>query len=90
MAKQPEIKDAIEKNMELMLTQTKSYLPFLRVAFPGTKDLSEMCYNLMVGNALTTFLSQYALRMKSPDEGDFAEFGLIVEKYRNKVREVFK
>lgn len=89
MTLQPEIKDAIERNMELMLTQTKSYLPFLRVAFPGVKDLSEMCYNLMVGNALTTFLSQYALRMKSPGEGDFAEFGAIVEKYRSKVKEMF-
>ena len=89
MTLQPEIKDAIERNMELMLTQTKSYLPFLRVAFPGIKDLSEMCYNLMVGNALTTFLSQYALRMKSPGENDFAEFGAIVEKYRSKVKEMF-
>ena len=89
MTLQPEIKEAIERNMELMLTQTKSYLPFLRVAFPGVKDLSEMCYNLMVGNALTTFLGQYALRMKSPGEGDFAEFGVIVEKYRSKVKEVF-
>ena len=90
MAIQPEIKDAIERNMELMLTQTKSYLPFLKVAFPGAKNLSEMCYNLMVGNALTTFLTQYALRMKSPEEGDFAEFGLVVEKYRSKINEVFK
>ncbi len=90
MAIQPEIKDAIERNMELMLTQIKSYLPFLRVAFPGVKDLSEMCYNLMVGNALTTFLSQYAMRMKSPDESDFAEFGSIVEKYRSNVKEEFK
>jgi len=89
MTLQPEIKDAIERNMELMLTQTKSYSPFLKVAFPGVKDLSEMCYNLMVGNALTTFLSQYALRMKSPSESDFAEFGTIVEKYRSKVKEMF-
>ena len=90
MVIQPEISDAIDRNMQLMLTQTKSYLPFLRIAFPGVKDLSEMCYNLMVGNALTTFLTQYALRMKSPDENDFAEFGLLVEKYRSKVKEVFK
>ena len=89
MVLQPEVKDAIERNMELMLTQTKSYLPFLRVAFPGVKDLPEMCYNLMVGNALTTFLSQYALRMKSPGESDFTEFGAIVEKYRSKVKEMF-
>jgi hypothetical protein len=89
MTIQPEIKETIEKNMDLMLTQTKSYLPFLRVAFPSTKDLSEMCYNLMVGNALTTFLSQYALRMQSLGESDFAEFGTIVEKCRTKVKEMF-
>lgn len=89
MTIQPEIKEVIERNMDLMLAQTKSYLPFLRVAFPTTKDLPEMCYNLMVGNALTTFLSQYALRVQSPGEGDFAEFGTIVENYRKKVKEMF-
>jgi hypothetical protein len=89
MAIQSEIKDAIERNMDLMLTQTKSYLPFLRLAFPGVKDLPEMCYNLMIGNALTTFLSQYSLRLQSPSESDFAEFGAIVEKYRTKVKEIF-
>lgn len=89
MTIQPEVKEIIERNMDLMLTQTKTYLPFLRVAFPGTKDLSEMCYNLMVGNALTTFLSQYALRMQSPGESDFTEFGILVEKYRTKVKEMF-
>jgi len=57
---QPEIKEAVEKNMELMLRQTKAYMPFLRIAFPQTKDLPHLCYNLMVGNALMTFLSQYA------------------------------
>ena len=73
-----------------MLLQTKSYLPFLKIAFPNVKDLSEMCFNLMVGNAFTTFLSQYTLRMKSPTEDDFVEFGTLVEKYRDKVKELFK
>lgn len=89
MAIQPEIKDAVEKNMELMLNQTKAYVPFLRVAFPAVKDLSELCFNLMLGNALTTFVSQYALRMQSPKEADFAEFGTIVEQYRIKVKAMF-
>ena len=75
--------------MDLMLKQTKAYLPFLRLAFPGIKNLAEMSYNLMVGNALTTFLTQYALRMQSPGEKDFAEFGTIVEQYRSKVKEMF-
>ncbi len=89
MTLQPEIKEIIEKNMELMLKQTKAYLPFLRIAFPGTKDLPEMCYNLMVGNALTTFLSQYTLRMQSPKQEDFTEFGALVEQYKQKVTELF-
>ena len=89
MTIQPEIKDAIEKNMELMLNQTKAYLPFLKIAFPAVRDISELCFNLMVGNALTTFISQNALRMKSPEEQDFAEFGGIVEKYRTRVKEMF-
>lgn len=86
---QQEIKEIIEKNMELMLTQTKSYLPFLRIAFPNTANLPEMCYNLMVGNALATFLSQYTLRMQSPTEKDFVEFGALVEQFRDKVGRMF-
>jgi hypothetical protein len=89
MTIQAEVKEIIEKNMDLMLKQTKSYLPFLKIAFPAVIDLSEMCYNLMVGNALTTFLSQYTLRMQRPDEKDFAEFGALVEQYRQKVKEMF-
>ncbi len=84
-----EIKDAVEKNMELMLSQTKAYLPFIRVAFPGSKDLPELCFNLMVGNALTTFITQFSFRMKSPNEEDFTAFGTIVEKYRKRVKEMF-
>ncbi len=89
MTLQPETKEIIERNMDLMLKQTKAYLPFLQIAFPRTKDLPEMCYNLMVGNALSTFLSQYTLRMQSPTQEDFAEFGVLVEQYRQKVKELF-
>ena len=89
MTIQPEIKTAIERNMELMLNQTKAYLPFLKVAFPAVRDISEMTFNMMVGNALTVFISQFAFRMQSPSEGDFTEFGQIVEVYRSKVKELF-
>lgn len=89
MTIQPQVKEIIEQNMELMLKQVHVYLPFLRVAFPQANNLPEMCYNLMVGNALSTFLSQYTLRMQSPNEGDFAEFGVIVEKFRDKVKGLF-
>ena len=89
MTVQPEIKIAIEKNMELMLDQTKAYLPFLKVAFPAVRDLSEMTFNMMVGNALTVFISQLAFRMQMPSASDFTEFGQIVEVYRSKVKELF-
>lgn len=84
-----DIKTAIEKNMELMINQTRAYLPFLKVAFPAVRDISELTFNMMVGNALTVFISQFAMRMQSPSEGDFAEFGKIVEPYRSKVQEMF-
>jgi hypothetical protein len=89
MVIQSEIKDAIDKNMELMLIQTKAYLPFLKVAFPAVRDLSELAFNMMMGNALTVFISQFAFRMQSPSESDFTEFGKIVEVYRSKVKELF-
>jgi len=89
MAIQPDVKLAIERNMELMLNQTKSYLPFLKVAFPTVLDLSELTFNMMVGNALTVFISQLAMRMQSPSESDFAEFGTIVGVYKTKVKELF-
>ncbi len=75
--------------MELMINQTRAYLPFLKVAFPGARDLSELTFNMMVGNALTVFISQFAMRMQSPSESDFAEFGKIVEQYRNTVKAMF-
>jgi hypothetical protein len=89
MTIQPEIKATIESNMELMLNQTKAYLPFLKVAFPTARDLSELTFNMMVGNALTVLMSQFAMRMQSPSESDFTEFGKIVEDYRSKVKELF-
>jgi hypothetical protein len=89
MVIQSEIKDAIEQNMDLMMNQTKAYLPFLKVAFPAVRDLSELTFNMMVGNALTVFISQFAFRMQSPTESDFTEFGKIVEAYRSKVKELF-
>jgi hypothetical protein len=89
MTIQPEIKAVIDGNMELMINQTKAYLPFLKIAFPAVRDLSELTFNMMVLNALTVFISQCTMRMQSPSENDFAEFGKIVEVYRSKVKELF-
>lgn len=84
-----DVKTAVEKNLELMTYQTKTYLPFLKTAFPNVKDFSELIFNMMVGNALTVFISQYAMRLQSPSEEDFAEFGRIAEQYRKKVKELY-
>lgn len=90
MAIPVEIKQILEKQFELMIDQTRAYLPFIRLTFPTIKDLSDACYTLIVGNVLPTFVTQYALRIKSPTEQDFAEFGTIAEKYRIKIKDIFK
>ena len=84
-----EIKQIMKKQIELMIDQTKAYLPFVKLAFPRVKDLSDACFTLIVGNTLPTFVTQYAMRMKSPTEQDFAEFSAITEKYRGKIKEMF-
>ncbi|HMK32483.1 MAG TPA: hypothetical protein VK431_02535 [Nitrosopumilaceae archaeon] len=89
MTVQPEIKQIIENQMELMIKQAKAYLPFIKLAFPGVTDLPEMCFNLIVGNVLTTFVTQYAMRMQYPNEQDFVEFGTITQKYKEKIKEMF-
>lgn len=83
-----EIADYMRKHLDLLLQQTKAYGPFIKTAFPGM-NLSEACFNLMVGNAFSVFLGQYAMRMISPTEQDFAEFGQIVIEYREKIVKMF-
>ena len=84
-----EVQDVLENQMQLMINQTKAYRPFIRLAFPNVKDLSDACFTLIVGNVLPTFIAQYAMRMKYPTEKDFAEFTTITEKYREKIKEIF-
>ncbi|MEW6043106.1 MAG: hypothetical protein AB1608_02475 [Thermoproteota archaeon] len=85
---QKEIMDFMQHHLELLLNQAKSYQPFIKTAFPGM-NLSDACFNLIVGNAFSVFLSQYAMRMQSPTERDFSEFGSFVSKYREKINELF-
>lgn len=89
MAVPAEIKQIMEKQIELMIDQTKAYMPFIKLAFPRVKDLSDACFTLIVGNVLPTFITQYAMRMKSPTEQDFAEFVTITEKYKDQIRKMF-
>ncbi|HSA98665.1 MAG TPA: hypothetical protein VLF17_06265 [Candidatus Nitrosotenuis sp.] len=70
------------------MSQTRSYVPFIKIAFPRT-DLADACFNLIVGNAFSVFLGQYAMHMKAPTEEDFMEFGKMVSQYRGKVSEIF-
>lgn len=83
-----EISDYIKKHMDLLLEQTKSYQPFIKTAFPGL-NLTDACFNLVVGNAFSVFLSQYAMRMIPPTEQDFVEFGQISSQYREKIQKLF-
>lgn len=85
----PEIKSIIENQIELMIKQTKAYLPFVRLAFPGVKDLSDAAFSLIVANVLPVFLTQYAMRLKSPSKQDFVEFGILTNKYKEKIKKMF-
>lgn len=88
MVIQREIQEYMNRHMELLLSQTRSYVPFIKTAFPGT-DLTNACFNLIVGNAFSVFLGQYAMHMKSPTEEDLIEFGKMVSQYREKISEIF-
>ena len=90
MVIQKEIQKYIENHIEILVQQTTTYLPFIKVAFPYSKDLSEACYSLIAGNALSVFLNQYAMRMKYPIPDDFVEFGKIMAKYRTEIDGFFK
>ena len=85
-----EIKEHVESHMKLMIQQTESFLPFLKVAFPYSKNLADACFSLIVGSALSVFINQYGMRLKYPSKSDFEEFGKITIKYRNQVDKFFK
>jgi hypothetical protein len=83
-----EIADYMKKHLDLLSEQTKAYQPFIKTAFPGL-NMSDACFNLVVGNAFAVFLGQYAMRIISPTEADFAEFGQLVSQYKKKIDELF-
>ena len=89
MAISPDIQDYVEKHIKLMVSQTETYLPFIKVAFPYSKNLADGVYNLIVGSALSVFVNQYAMRMKYPTNDDFSEFGRIALKYRDQIEKFF-
>ncbi len=89
MAIPNEIQEYVEKNIKLMISQTETYLPFIKVAFPYSNNLADGVYNLIVGSALSVFVNQYAIRMKYPTTEDFSEFGKLVLRYREQVEKFF-
>ncbi len=85
-----DIQDQIDKHIQLMISQTESYLPFIKVAFPYSKNLADACYSLIVGSALSVFINQYAMRVSYPSVEDFTEFGKFVQRYREQIDKFFK
>ena len=90
MAIPAEVQEFVEKHIKLMISQTETYLPFIKVAFPYSKNVADGVYNLIIGSALSVFVNQFAMRMKYPNAADFEEFGKISLKYRDQVDQFFK
>lgn len=84
-----EIKEHLEKHIELLISQTQAYRPFVKVAYPNSKNLGEAFYNLIVGNAISVFVNQYAMRMQFPTQSDFEEFGKITAGYKERIEKLF-
>ncbi len=85
-----DIHDFVEEQIKLMISQSKVYLPFIKVAFPYSKNPTDACYNLIVGSAVLLFLNQYAIRLKFPTPEEFTEFGEITLKYREEIEQFLK
>ncbi|HIE46643.1 MAG: hypothetical protein CXT78_12915 [Thaumarchaeota archaeon] len=85
-----DIEEFVEKHIKLMISQTETYLPFIKVAFPYSNNMADGVYNLIIGSALSVFVNQYALRMKYPTAEDFTEFGKTAIRYRDQVDQFFK
>lgn len=90
MAIPEDIQDYVEKNIKLMISQTETYLPFIKLVFPYSKNLVDGVYNLIIGSALSVFINQYAMRMKYPTAEDFVDFGKLSFKYRVDIEQFFK
>lgn len=85
-----DVEEFVEKHIKLMISQTETYLPFIRVAFPYSNNVADGVYNLIIGSALSIFVNQFAMKMMYPTADDFTEFGKIALKYRDQVDQFFK
>ncbi|MGD8300719.1 MAG: hypothetical protein PVG43_07830 [Nitrosopumilaceae archaeon] len=85
-----DIQDLLEEQINLMISHCKVFLPFIKGAFPYSKNPTDACYNLIVGSAVLILVNQYALRMMHPTAEDFAEFGKIASKYKEQIDKFIK
>jgi len=85
-----DVEEFVEKHIKLMISQTETYLPFIKVVFPYSNNVADSVYNLIIGSALSVFVNQYAIKMKNPTVEDFTEFGKIALKYRDQIDQFFK
>jgi uncharacterized protein YukJ len=90
MAIPADVQEFVEKHIKLMISQTETYLPFIKVAFPYSNNIADGVYNLIIGSALSVFVNQFAMKMKYPTTDDFTDFGKIALKYRDQVDQFFK
>ena len=90
MAIPEDIEKHVEAHIKLMISQTETYLPFIKVAFPYSNNIADRVNNLIVGSALSMFINQYAIKMKYPTADDFTDFGKMVLKFRDQVDQFFK
>jgi len=89
MAIPDDIEEYVEKHIKLMISQTETYLPFIKVAFPYSNNVADGVYSLIIGSALSVFVNQFAMKMKYPTAEDFADFGKVALKYRDQVDKFF-
>ena len=85
-----DIEEFVDKHIKLMISQTETYLPFIKVVFPYSNNVADSVYNLIIGSALSVFVNQFAIKMKNPTVEDFTDFGKIALKYRDQIDQFFK
>mgnify|MGYP000126655526 FL=1 len=85
-----DIEEFVEKHIKLMISQTETYLPFIKVVFPYSNNVADSVYNLIIGSALSVFVNQFTMKMKNPTVEDFTDFGKIALKYRDQIDQFFK
>ena len=90
MAIPDNVEEFVEKHIKLMISQTETYLPFIKVVFPYSNNVADSVYNLIIGSALSVFVNQYTMKMKNPTVEDFTDFGKIALKYRDQIDQFFK